>query len=34
MVVGFAVGIANNIVNNLPLGLIAGARYKPLTRRG
>jgi arsenical pump membrane protein len=24
MVVGFAVGIANNIVNNLPLGLIAG----------
>jgi len=25
MVVGFTVGIANNIVNNLPLGLIAGA---------
>ncbi len=24
MLVGFAVGIANNIVNNLPLGLIAG----------
>jgi arsenical pump membrane protein len=24
MVVGFAVGIANNMVNNLPLGLIAG----------
>lgn len=24
MVIGFAVGIANNIVNNLPLGLIAG----------
>jgi arsenical pump membrane protein len=24
LVVGFAVGIANNIVNNLPLGLIAG----------
>jgi arsenical pump membrane protein len=24
MVVGFAVGIANNIVNNLPLGLMAG----------
>ena len=24
MVVGFSVGIANNIVNNLPLGLIAG----------
>jgi arsenical pump membrane protein len=24
MVVGFAVGIANNIVNNLPLGLISG----------
>ena len=25
MVVGFTVGIANNLVNNLPLGLIAGA---------
>jgi arsenical pump membrane protein len=25
LVVGFVVGIANNIVNNLPLGLIAGA---------
>ncbi len=24
MVVGFAVGVANNLVNNLPLGLIAG----------
>jgi arsenical pump membrane protein len=24
LVVGFAVGIANNLVNNLPLGLIAG----------
>ncbi len=25
MVVGFAVGIANNLINNLPLGLIAGS---------
>jgi arsenical pump membrane protein len=25
LVVGFAVGIGNNLVNNLPLGLIAGA---------
>ena len=25
MIVGFTVGIANNLVNNLPLGLIAGA---------
>jgi arsenical pump membrane protein len=25
MVVGFAVGVANNLVNNLPLGLMAGA---------
>jgi arsenical pump membrane protein len=24
MVVGFAVGVANNVVNNLPLGLVAG----------
>jgi arsenical pump membrane protein len=28
MVVGFSVGIANNLVNNLPLGLIAGATLK------
>jgi arsenical pump membrane protein len=25
MVVGFAVGVVNNLANNLPLGLIAGA---------
>ena len=25
LITGFAVGIANNLVNNLPLGLIAGA---------
>jgi arsenical pump membrane protein len=25
MIVGFAVGVANNVVNNLPLGLMAGS---------
>ena len=28
MVVGFAVGVANNVVNNLPLGLIAGGTLR------
>jgi arsenical pump membrane protein len=28
LVVGFTVGVANNLVNNLPLGLIAGATIK------
>jgi arsenical pump membrane protein len=34
MVVGFAVGIANNIVNNLPLGLIAGATIQAAHTKG
>jgi arsenical pump membrane protein len=34
MVVGFAVGIANNIVNNLPLGLIAGGTIQAAHTRG
>jgi arsenical pump membrane protein len=32
--VGFAVGIANNILNNLPLGLIAGATFKAANAKG
>ena len=34
MVVGFAVGIANNIVNNLPLGLIAGGTIQAAHTKG
>jgi arsenical pump membrane protein len=34
MVVGFAVGIANNIVNNLPLGLIAGGTLQAAHTKG
>jgi arsenical pump membrane protein len=34
MVVGFAVGIANNIVNNLPLGLIAGGTIQAAHMKG
>ncbi|AFL87971.1 Na+/H+ antiporter NhaD-like permease [Terriglobus roseus DSM 18391] len=34
MVVGFAVGIANNIVNNLPLGLIAGGTIEAAHTKG
>jgi arsenical pump membrane protein len=34
MVVGFAVGIANNVVNNLPLGLIAGGTIQAAHIKG
>jgi arsenical pump membrane protein len=34
MVVGFAVGLANNIVNNLPLGLIAGGTIQAAHTKG
>jgi arsenical pump membrane protein len=34
LIVGFAVGIANNIVNNLPLGLIAGATLEAAHTKG
>ena len=34
LVVGFAVGIANNFVNNLPLGLIAGATIQAAHTKG
>jgi arsenical pump membrane protein len=34
MVVGFAVAIANNIVNNLPLGLIAGGTIQAAHMKG
>jgi arsenical pump membrane protein len=34
MIVGFAVGIANNIVNNLPLGLIAGGTIRAAHTKG
>jgi len=34
MVVGFAVGVANNIVNNLPLGLIAGGTIHAAHTKG
>ncbi len=34
MVVGFTVGIANNLVNNLPLGLIAGATIQAAKLHG
>ncbi len=34
MVVGFVVGVANNIVNNLPLGLIAGGTIQAAHTRG
>jgi arsenical pump membrane protein len=33
-VVGFCVGIANNVVNNLPLGLIAGATLQAAHTKG
>ncbi len=34
LVVGFVVGIANNLVNNLPLGLIAGATIQAAHVKG
>ena len=34
MVVAFGVGVANNLVNNLPLGLIAGATVKAAHVKG
>jgi arsenical pump membrane protein len=34
LVAGFAVGIANNLVNNLPLGLIAGATLNAAHTKG
>jgi arsenical pump membrane protein len=34
LVVGFAVGIANNLVNNLPLGLIAGGTIQAAHTKG
>jgi arsenical pump membrane protein len=34
IVVGFAVGIANNVVNNLPLGLIAGGTIQAAHTQG
>ncbi len=34
MVVGFAVGVGNNVVNNLPLGLIAGATIQAAKLHG
>jgi arsenical pump membrane protein len=34
MVVGFAVGVANNLVNNLPLGLIAGGTLQAAHTQG
>jgi arsenical pump membrane protein len=34
MVVGFTVGLANNIVNNLPLGLIAGGTIQAAHAKG
>jgi arsenical pump membrane protein len=34
LVVGYAVGIANNLVNNLPLGLIAGATLHAAQAKG
>ena len=34
MVVGFAVGVANNFVNNLPLGLIAGGTIQAAHTKG
>jgi arsenical pump membrane protein len=34
MVVGFAVGIANNLVNNLPWGLIAGGTIQAAHTKG
>lgn len=34
MIVGFTVGVANNLVNNLPLGLIAGATIQAAHARG
>jgi arsenical pump membrane protein len=34
MVAGFTVGVANNIVNNLPLGLIAGATIQAAHTKG
>ena len=34
LVVGFVVGVANNVVNNLPLGLIAGGTLEAAHARG
>jgi arsenical pump membrane protein len=34
LVVGFAVGIANNLINNLPLGLIAGGTLQAAHTKG
>jgi len=34
LVTGFAVGVANNLVNNLPLGLIAGSTLHAVHTKG
>jgi arsenical pump membrane protein len=34
MIVGFVVGVANNMVNNLPLGLVAGSTMQAAHTRG
>ena len=34
LVVGFVVGVANNVVNNLPLGLIAGGTIQAAHTKG
>ena len=34
LLTGFAVGVANNLVNNLPLGLIAGAALEAAHSKG
>lgn len=34
LVIGFAVGLANNLVNNLPLGLIAGSTLQAAHTKG
>jgi arsenical pump membrane protein len=34
MIMGFTVGVANNLVNNLPLGLIAGSTLQAAHAKG
>jgi arsenical pump membrane protein len=34
MIIGFTVGVANNLVNNLPLGLIAGSTLQAAHAKG
>jgi len=34
LITGFAVGVANNLVNNLPLGLIAGSTLQAAHAKG